>query len=132
MPRLSPRILGQGTAKCCAWFFRILLLGLAYKKNVSVIRESPALKIMELLEKRGARVHYSDPHVPVIPISREHPNFAGRCAVNPAFGSYHAVVICTDHDSVDYATIVGSARLIIDTRNIIAKLGLAADDVVKA
>jgi UDP-N-acetyl-D-glucosamine dehydrogenase len=113
---------------------RILIVGLAYKKNVSDIRESPALKIMELLEKRGAKVDYLDPHVPVIPPSREHQDFAGRNAVNasPAFGSYHAVLICTDHDAVDYAAIVNSARLIVDTRNVIAKLELAAENVVRA
>jgi UDP-N-acetyl-D-glucosamine dehydrogenase len=113
---------------------RILIVGLAYKKNVSDIRESPALKIMELLEKRGAKVDYLDPHVPVIPPSREHQDFAGRKAVNssPAFGSYHAVLICTDHDAVDYAAIVNSARLIVDTRNVIAKIELAAENVVKA
>jgi UDP-N-acetyl-D-glucosamine dehydrogenase len=113
---------------------RILIVGLAYKRNVSDIRESPALKIMELLEKRGAQVDYLDPHVPVIPPSREHQDFAGRKAVNasPAFGSYHAVLICTDHDAVDYAAIVNSARLIVDTRNVIAKLELAAENVVKA
>ena len=118
----------QGVALGCS---RILVVGLAYKKNVCDIRESPALKIMELLEKRGAKVDYLDPHVPVIPPSREHPKFAGRRAVNvsPAFGSYHAVLICTDHDEVDYATITNSARLIV-VRNVIVKLGLAADRVV--
>jgi UDP-N-acetyl-D-glucosamine dehydrogenase len=112
----------------------ILIVGLAYKKNVSDIRESPALKIMELLEKRGAKVDYFDPHVPVVPFNREHQNVAGRRAVNssPSFDSYHAVLICTDHDSVDFATIVKSARLIVDTRNVIAKLGLAAEHVIKA
>ena len=121
----------QGVALGCS---RILVVGLAYKKNVCDIRESPALKIMELLEKRGAKVDYLDPHVPVVPPTREHPKFAGRRAVNvsPEFGSYHAVLICTDHDAVDYATIINSARLIVDTRNIIAKLGLVADHVVKA
>jgi len=113
---------------------RILIVGLAYKKNVSDIRESPALKIMELLEKRGAKVDYLTPHVPVIPPSRQHQAFAGRNAVNAshAFGSYHAVLICTDHDAVDYGAIVNSARLIVDTRNVIAKLELAAENVVKA
>jgi UDP-N-acetyl-D-glucosamine dehydrogenase len=110
---------------------RILIVGLAYKKNVSDIRESPALEIMELLEKRGATVDYLDPHVPVVPFTREYPKFAGRRAVNASsrFESYHAVLICTDHDSVDYATIVNSARLVVDTRNIVAKVGLAAGHV---
>jgi UDP-N-acetyl-D-glucosamine dehydrogenase len=113
---------------------RILIVGLAYKKNVSDIRESPALKIMELLENRGAKIDYLDPHVPVVPPNREHAYFAGRRAVggSPVFGDYHAVLICTDHDAVDYANIVKSARLIVDTRNVIAKLGLPAEHVVKA
>jgi UDP-N-acetyl-D-glucosamine dehydrogenase len=113
---------------------RILIIGLAYKKNVSDIRESPALKIMELLEKRGAKVDYLDPHVPAVPPNREHADFVGRRTVskNPAYGDYHAVLICTDHDAVDYATIVKSARLIVDTRNVIAKLGLPTEHLVKA
>ena len=56
----------------------ILLIGLAYKKNVADIRESPALKLMELLEGRGAEVAYHDPHVPVVPATREHPDLRGR------------------------------------------------------
>jgi UDP-N-acetyl-D-glucosamine dehydrogenase len=124
----------DGRQKVALGSSSILIVGLAYKKNVSDIRESPALKIMELLEKRGAKVEYFDPHVPVVPPNREHQNFAGRRAVNasPAFGSYHGVLICTDHDAVDYGTIVNSARLIVDTRNVIARLGLAAEHVVKA
>jgi UDP-N-acetyl-D-glucosamine dehydrogenase len=113
---------------------RILIVGLAYKKNVSDIRESPALKIMELLENRGAKIDYLDPHVPIVPPNREHAYFAGRRTVskNPAYGDYHAVLICTDHDALDYTTIVKSARLIVDTRNVIAKLGLPAEHLVKA
>jgi UDP-N-acetyl-D-glucosamine dehydrogenase len=113
----------------------ILVVGLAYKKNVADIRESPALKIIELLEKRGARVDYLDPHVPVIPATREHPEFAGRQSVDAsvtAYDRYNAVLICTEHDQVDYQSIFESARLIVDTRNVIGRLALTGGHVVKA
>ena len=63
---------------------RILLIGVAYKKNVSDTRESPSLRLMELIEKRGAACDFHDPHVPVIPNTREHPEFAGRKTVQLA------------------------------------------------
>jgi UDP-N-acetyl-D-glucosamine dehydrogenase len=114
---------------------RILLVGLAYKRNVSDIRESPALKLMALLEKRGATVDYVDPHVPEIPCTREHPEMAGRRSVglkSVIFSEYHAVLICTDHDVFNYRDIASSARLIIDTRNVFGRLGLEASHLVKA
>lgn len=114
---------------------RILLIGLAYKKNVPDIRESPSFKLIELLEGRGARVDYHDPHVLTIPKTREHAEFAGRRSVvlDPeAVAGYDAVLISTDHDSVDYATLTAHARLIVDTRNAMARKGLANAHVVKA
>ena len=99
---------------------RILIMGLAYKKNVDDTRESPALTIMELLERRGAVVAYHDPFLPVIPLSREHAHFAGRRSIGlePAsVGAFDAVLIVTDHDGIDYAALVAAARLVVDTRN---------------
>jgi UDP-N-acetyl-D-glucosamine dehydrogenase len=83
---------------------RILILGVAYKKNVSDIRESPALKLIELLEKRGAKVDFHDPHVDEMPKTREHPDFTGRKSVRfgpRSLGAYDAVVVVTDHDCVE-------------------------------
>lgn len=114
---------------------RILLVGLAYKKNVADVRESPSFKIMELIEKRGGACDYCDPHVPVIPPTREHAEFQGRRAVNigaAELAAYDAVVISTDHDAVDYALIASAARLIVDTRNALGRRGLPALRRVKA
>ncbi|HET9902488.1 MAG TPA: nucleotide sugar dehydrogenase [Xanthobacteraceae bacterium] len=114
---------------------RILLLGMAYKKNVDDIRESPALKLLELIERRGARVDYHDPYVSVIPATREHARLAGRQSVplSPeAIRSYDAVLIATDHDNVDYRLVVENARLVVDTRNACGRAGLLASNIVKA
>ena len=114
---------------------RILSLGVAYKKNVDDLRESPALTIMELLTRRGARIDYSDPYVPAIPVTREHAKFAGMqsVALTPeSIASYDAVLIATDHDNVDYAMIQANARLVVDTRNACARAGVTADNIVKA
>jgi UDP-N-acetyl-D-glucosamine dehydrogenase len=114
---------------------RILLLGIAYKKNVDDIRESPAFKLMELIEARGAHVAYHDPFVPEIPLSRDHQEFAGRrsTALAPeALREFDAALICTDHDEVDYRIVAECCPLVVDTRNACAHAGIAAAGVVKA
>lgn len=113
---------------------RILMLGVAYKKNIDDMRESPALKLIELLEARGAIVDYHDPHIPEIPVTREHPEFGGRKSVHPiaAARESDAVLIVTDHDAVDYKAVADAARLVIDTRNACAKAGVEGDKILKA
>jgi UDP-N-acetyl-D-glucosamine dehydrogenase len=114
---------------------KILMVGLAFKKNVEDTRESPSLKLMELLGKRGARVDFHDPFVPVIPVTREHAALAGRPSVPltpEGVASYDAVLIATDHDEIDYRLIVRHARLVIDTRNACQRAGILDDKVVKA
>lgn len=114
---------------------RVLVVGVAYKKNVDDTRESPAFKIIELLEKRGAEVSYYDPIVAEIPPSREHPEFAGRRSVSfveSAISAFDAVVICTDHNSVDYAKLAAWSPLVIDTRNACARFGARGEHIVKA
>jgi len=114
---------------------RILILGIAYKKNVDDLRESPTLKIMELLEARGARVTYHDPFVPEVPRSREHPEFAGRrsVALTPStLSEVDAALICTDHDGVDYRLVVEHCPLIVDTRNACAHAGIGDAKIVKS
>src|SRR6185312_1099272 len=99
---------------------RILLLGIAYKKNVDDIRKSPAFRLMELIEARGATVAYHDRYVPEIPLSREHKEFAGRrsVALTPAaLRDCDAALICTDHDEVDYRLVAECCPLLVDTRN---------------
>jgi UDP-N-acetyl-D-glucosamine dehydrogenase len=114
---------------------RILILGVAYKKNVDDMRESPTLKLMQLLENRHAWVDYFDPFISEIPKTREHPEFAGRTSIafDPSvLGQYDAALIATDHDNVDYQMLVDRSRLIIDTRNVCERCGLKSDKVAKA
>ena len=114
---------------------RILILGVAYKKNIDDMRESPSLVLIELLEKRGAKVEFHDPHIPVIPKTREHAALAGRRSqpLTPeTIAGYDAILIATDHDAVDYAALVNNARLVVDTRNACARTGAMRGNVVKA
>ena len=104
---------------------KILILGVAYKKNIDDTRESPAFTIIEKLENKGATTAFYDPYVTVLPITREHKQLAGRQSIiwDPlSFGSYDAVMIITDHDSVNYGELVMKSQLIIDTRNITNKI----------
>ena len=114
---------------------RILIVGLAYKKNVDDTRESPALTITELLERRGAQVSYHDPFLAEIPPTREHPQFAGRRSTPlsaDSAASFDAAIICTDHDPIDYRLLAEHCPLLIDTRNACARRGIASERVVKA
>jgi UDP-N-acetyl-D-glucosamine dehydrogenase len=113
---------------------RILILGLAYKKNVADIRESPSLRLIELLEKRGTKVDFHDPHVPEIPVTREHAELAGRKSAvldGAMLSSYHAVVIVTDHDAVDYSLVAAHALLVMDTRNVFMRKRVCGGNIVK-
>jgi UDP-N-acetyl-D-glucosamine dehydrogenase len=114
---------------------RVLIVGIAYKKNVSDMRESPAMKLMELLHEAGAEVAFHDPHVPEIPRMREYPQFRGRRSLAAGAiraADFDAVLIATDHDAVDYAALVGLGLPVVDTRNAIARRGLPMDRVTKA
>ena len=114
---------------------RVLVLGLAYKKNVADIRESPSLRLIEIIEERGGRADYHDPFVAEIPPTREYQALKGRksVALTPeTIAGYDAVLVATDHDKVDYATLAKNASLIVDTRNVFNRLGLSADHVIKA
>jgi UDP-N-acetyl-D-glucosamine dehydrogenase len=98
---------------------RIMVLGVAYKKDVDDMRESPSLKIIEQLTIRGAKVEYNDPHFPEIPKLR-HYNFQGMKSVpidNKSLAAYDCVLIATDHTSYDYSMIVEASQLVVDTRN---------------
>lgn len=109
---------------------RVLVLGIAYKKNVDDMRESPAVELMELLTGKGASVDYSDPHVPSFPKMRKHrfdldsvPLTADRIA------GYDVVLIATNHDAFDYDLVLKHAKLIVDTRGVYLA---PADNVIKA
>ena len=113
---------------------KILLVGVAYKKNVSDMRESPSMRLMQLLEEAGARVEFLDPHVPELPPMREYGQFKARRAIDPAAvasAGFDAVLIATDHDAIDYAALQDLGRPIIDTRNAMARRGLPMDGVTK-
>lgn len=114
---------------------RVLVVGLAYKKNVPDIRESPSLRLIELIEERGGRADYHDPFVPQIPRTRAYGALMGRRSVAldaASLNDFDVVLISTDHDGLDYAAIARHAALIIDTRNVFGRLGLPMDKVVKA
>jgi UDP-N-acetyl-D-glucosamine dehydrogenase len=114
---------------------RVLIIGIAYKRNVADVRESPSFKLMKLIEERGAVVAFHDPHVTKIPPTREHADFAGRSSVPldaQALRSCDCVLLAADHDAVDYALVARHAPLIIDTRNVFARNGLKGDHIVKA
>ncbi|MCL4503287.1 MAG: nucleotide sugar dehydrogenase [Deltaproteobacteria bacterium] len=97
---------------------KTLVIGIAYKKDVDDMRESPSLKLIELLLQQGAKVDYHDPYIPVMPKTRRH-NFDMRSVdLTPEnLATYDVVLIATDHSCVDYQNIVSQASLVVDTRN---------------
>jgi UDP-N-acetyl-D-glucosamine dehydrogenase len=107
-----------------------LVLGIAYKKNIGDVRESPAAALMDLLVERGASVAYSDPHVPEFPPMREHRYDLKSVALTPeAIASYDVLLLATDHDAFDYALLQRHAKLLVDTRG---RYPQAAPNVLKA
>ncbi|CAN7169256.1 UDP-N-acetyl-D-glucosamine 6-dehydrogenase [Pseudomonas brassicacearum] len=109
---------------------KVLVLGIAYKKNVDDMRESPSVEIMELIEAKGGLVGYSDPHVPVFPKMREHHfELSSEPLTESNIASFDAVILATDHDKFDYSLIKQHARLIIDSRG---KYREPAPHIIKA
>lgn len=107
---------------------RVLIMGIAYKKNIEDTRESPALYALNRLEQMGALCDYHDPYFPVMPMTRDHAALAGRQSVPltpEAVAGYDVVLVTTDHSDVDYPLVAQTARLILDTRNVFAGLGIA-------
>jgi UDP-N-acetyl-D-glucosamine dehydrogenase len=113
----------------------VLVLGAAYKKNVDDMRESPSLKLIELIEARGAKADYHDPYIPELPPTRQHATLTGRTSVPltpETVRHYDAVLIATDHDDVDYRLVVNYAKLVLDTRNVCARAGIVDPRIIKA
>jgi UDP-N-acetyl-D-glucosamine dehydrogenase len=107
---------------------KILVVGLSYKPNVDDMRESPALKIFDLLLQEQARVNYHDPYFPSVPPTRKGDFKMDSVNLsNVADDYYDAAVIVTDHANVDYACVMKKAKLVLDTRNVIKRLGLQSD-----
>ena len=99
---------------------KILVMGVAYKKNIDDMRESPALPIIEMLRDAGAQVSYHDPFVPQIPPTREHGNLTGMASISfdeANISRFDASLIVTDHDLIDYGALVRWSKLVVDTRN---------------
>ncbi|TMV07051.1 nucleotide sugar dehydrogenase [Ruegeria sediminis] len=107
--------------------YKILLMGIAYKRDVEDTRRSPALVLLGELERLGAEVDYHDPYFPRLPEGGEFPTLAGRQSVAltaESLGRYEAVAIITDHSAPDYDLIAREAALIFDTRNVFEKAGI--------
>jgi len=108
----------------------ILVLGIAYKKDVDDMRESPAVELMELLSAKGAQVEYSDPHVPVFPKLRKHRFDLESVPLTPkTLGRFDLVLLATNHRAFDYDLVKRHARLIVDTRGVFLE---PAENVIKA
>ncbi len=107
---------------------KILILGLAYKKDIDDLRESPSLTIIELLQQRGAEVSYHDPYFPTVGKGRKYA-LNMTCAPLENLGQYDCAVIVTDHSAIDYARIVKESKLVVDTRN--ATKGIDSPKIVR-
>jgi UDP-N-acetyl-D-glucosamine dehydrogenase len=105
---------------------RILVLGVAYKPDISDMRESPALKLISLLRNAGADVSYHDPHVASFD---EHGLAMSSVPLEP--GAHDCCVVVTDHSSIDYGRLVDDANLVVDLRNATGEKGTASDKVFK-
>jgi UDP-N-acetyl-D-glucosamine dehydrogenase len=113
---------------------KIMVIGMAYKKNVADIRESPAFAILDLLKQRNAQVVFHDPFVDEIPPTREHAEFTGMKSqplTAATLRAQDAVVIVTNHDGIDYGMIAKESALVIDTRNALSHIA-SRENIVKA
>jgi UDP-N-acetyl-D-glucosamine dehydrogenase len=107
---------------------KVLVLGVAYKKDIDDLRESPALTIIELLQNDGAQVSYNDPYFPFIGKGRKY-DLQMKCVPVDDVAKYDCVLIVTDHSDYDYARIAQQASLVVDTRN--ATRGIHSDNIVR-
>jgi UDP-N-acetyl-D-glucosamine dehydrogenase len=110
----------------------ILILGVAYKKNVADVRESPALEIIEMLQDAGALVDYHDPHVPQLHKMRRHQLVLRSVPLDENLSRYQAAVVVTDHAGVDYGRVAQTVPLVLDTRNVYGMVPHPPGRVVKA
>lgn len=114
---------------------KILIAGIAYKKNVDDLRESPALHIMEKLQGLGADIAYYDPYIPTIPMTREHGALYGMKSISfgeETIARFDAILIATDHSNVDYNALVNWSRLVVDTRNATRLVSNAREKIIAA
>ncbi len=107
---------------------KVLVLGVAYKKDIDDLRESPALTIIELLQQQGAQVSYNDPYFPTVGKGRKY-DLQMKCTPLDNLGQFDCVLIVTDHSDYDYARIVRESQLVVDTRN--ATRGIQSPKIVR-
>ena len=124
--RLSQRALNQH--KKAMNGSKILMLGMAYKKDIDDLRESPSLTVIELLRAEGAEVLYNDPYFPTVGRGR-HYNLNMTSTPLENLGQYDCVMILTDHSDYDYQRIVDESQLVVDTRN--ATKGIKSPKIVR-
>ncbi len=112
---------------------RVLILGAAYKKDIDDMRESPSLKLIEIMHERGAEVDYNDPYIPKLPKTRKYNYHMESVELTAAnLKKYDLVLLSTDHTGYDYKFIAGNAKVIVDTRNAFERHGIKADNIYKA
>ena len=112
---------------------KVLVLGLAYKKDIDDVRESPSLELIELLKEKGAKVDYNDPYIPQTHKMRDYDlKMKSKKLTEKMIGEYDAVLISTDHSDYDYEWIVANSQLVVDTRNATADVKKNRKKIVKA
>jgi len=112
---------------------KVLVLGLAYKKDIDDVRESPSIELIELLRAKGAKVDYNDPYIPATHKQREHDlGMKSRKLTGAMLKQYDVVLISTDHSAYDYEWIVENSQLVVDTRNATAGVRKNRNRIVKA
>ena len=112
---------------------RVLVLGLAYKKDIDDLRESPSIELIELLRQKGAQVDYNDPYISKTPKQRQHNlRMTSKKLSAKMLRGYDVVLISTDHSDYDYNWIVENSKLVVDTRNATAAVATGRRKIVKA
>jgi UDP-N-acetyl-D-glucosamine dehydrogenase len=107
---------------------RIMMLGMAYKKDIDDLRESPSLTVIELLREAGAEVLYNDPYFPTVGRGRRY-NLNMSCTPLDRLEQYDCVLIMTDHSGYNYRAIVSQSQLVVDSRN--ATKGIQSEKIVR-
>lgn len=112
---------------------KVLVLGLAYKKDIDDLRESPSIELIELLFEKGAKVDYNDPYVPHSIKQRKHNlQMKSKKLTAKMLSGYDVVLISTDHSNYDYQWIVDNSKLVVDSRNATANVIKGREKIVKA
>jgi UDP-N-acetyl-D-glucosamine dehydrogenase len=140
--REMPRIIVQTLADALSMRFSralngatILIMGIAYKRNIDDTRESPALHIMDFIHARGGKTQYYDPYCSEIPSTREHASLCGTKSIifnRSSVEGFDAALIVTDHDAVDYQALVKWSKLVVDTRNACKAVSSGREKIIPA